>query len=77
MNAIELLIVFVPVIGLLGFFAVKLAQIIVTKDLPPPKTDPRVEVLEREVNELRAELGEIKESVNFTQRLLDKPKEER
>jgi len=72
MNAIEMLVVFVPVIGLLGYFATKLAQIIVRKDIPlPPRTDPRVDVLEREVNELRAELGEMRESVTFTQQLLN------
>lgn len=71
MNAIEMLVLFVPVIGLLGYFAVKLAQIIVRKDVPlPPKTDPRVDLLEREVNELRAELGEMRETVTFTQQLL-------
>ena len=52
-----MLVLFVPLIGLMGFFAVKLAQIIVRKDIPlPAKPDPRIEVLEREVNELRAEL---------------------
>ncbi|HEY2825406.1 MAG TPA: hypothetical protein VGI83_07675 [Gemmatimonadales bacterium] len=76
MNAIELLVVFVPIIGLLGYFAVKLAQIIIRKDVPlPPATDPRVDVLEREVNELRAELGEMRESVTFTQQLLNKSAE--
>jgi hypothetical protein len=72
MNAIELLILFVPIIGLMGYFAVKLAQIIVRKDIPlPPRNDPRVEALEREVNELRAELSEVKDTVNFTQQLLN------
>lgn len=76
MNAIEMLVLFVPLIGLTGYFAVKLAQIIVRKDIPlPPQTDPRVEVLEREVSELRAELGEIKDSVDFTRKLLSKPTE--
>lgn len=73
-----MLVLFVPLIGLLGFFAVKLAQIIVRKDIPlPPPTDPRVDVLEREVNELRAELSEIKDSVDFTRKLLSKPGEGR
>ena len=76
MNAIEMLVVFVPVIGLLGYFAVKLTQIVVRKDVPlPPRTDPRVDVLEREVNELRAELGEMRDTVNFTQQLLNKSTE--
>lgn len=77
MTPIEMLVVFIPILGVMGYFALKLAQIIVHRDDPlPPSTDPRVDVLEREVNELRGELESMREQVTFTQQLLDKTKQQ-
>jgi hypothetical protein len=75
MRALELLLLFIPVIGLLGYFAVQLAKVITRRNVPleiEAKSDPRVDVLEREVAEIKEELLDARDRLAFTEQLLAK-----
>ena len=78
MNAFEMLVVFVPVIGLLGFFAVQLAKVITRRNAPvaiEAQPDPRVDVLEREVADIKEELLDARDRLAFAEQLLAKKPE--
>jgi hypothetical protein len=71
--------VFIPIVGILAFAAIKMARIKAEMRIghPDPQSAERLAVLEEEVSLLRRGLEEAHERLDFTERLLAQKKNER
>lgn len=69
----------IPVVAILAFAGVKIAKIWAQgrSNLPAPATDSRLAALEEEMTEVRRQLEETHERLDFTERLLAQQRTER
>ena len=68
----------IPVVAILAFAAVKIAQLRASRPaLPDSDVTARLEAVERDLQNLQQDLAETQERVDFAERLLSQAREER
>jgi hypothetical protein len=71
------LAILIPITAIVGAFAVKIVKITTQGRLADPQQAARLSALEEDVGQLRQELSEAQERIDFAERLLSQQRTER